>query len=123
MAADIDRPLTAESRRHGDAGLPPHRLLGYRQLNVWAATTGAPVVRKTSCSVPGELGVQLSETTEWLAVSLGAAVIEGITMITTPRLSVRIHSYDTVPPAPLVVKAPVAVTVPFRQEFGLPDAP
>src|SRR5439155_5459879 len=51
-----------------------------------------------------------------------AAVIEGITMITAPRLSVRIHSYDTVPPAPLVVKAPVAVTVPFRQEFALPYA-
>jgi len=67
------------------------------------------------------LGVQLSDPTEWLVVSPGAVVIEGIVMMTTPRLSLRIHSYDTVPPAPLVVKTPVAVTVPFRQEFDLPD--
>jgi len=89
-------------------------------MKLWAATGGAPVERKTSCSDPPEVGFQLSAATAWLAVSPAATVIGGSAIVSEPRLSVRIHAYDTEPPVPLVVNVPVAVTVPFRQK---PDFP
>src|SRR5438128_458538 len=112
------------SNRCGWAGVattpapPPHLLLVYRQTKVWAATSGAPVERKTSCSDPPEFGFQLSPVTEWLDVSPGATMIGGSAIVTEPRLSVRIHAYDTEPPVPLVVNVPVAMTVPFRHDPG-----
>src|ERR1700694_4752863 len=63
------------------------------QANDWGATAGAAGVEKTSCSLPGDWGVQTSGTTLWSEVSPGAIVTErsGIT-VRRPFWSIRIQA-------------------------------
>ena len=63
------------------------------QANDRGATGGAAGAEKTSCSLPGDWGVQTSGTTLWREVSPGAIVKEGSWItVRRPFWSVRIQA-------------------------------